>query len=100
MVTRAGFFFLFWHVRSVRARTNPNNTPGVQSATAQMTEWDDAVPAAVRFLHELFPDINPRSRVLIEDNDEWSHSQRRLNTFTINVCDPVFSTELKIHCSV
>ena len=73
------------------AKTDPGN---------QATEWDDGVSAAVRFLHELFPDLNPRSRILIEDNDEWRLARGKLYTFTINICDPVFSTELKIHCSV
>lgn len=81
------------------ASDNPIET---QSSSVQISEWYDGVSAAVRFLHTLFPDINPRSRILIEDNDEWRLSQGRLYTFTINICDPVFSrhSEVKFHCSV
>ena len=96
---------------SARAQTAPNATSGTPSASGQMTEWEDEVSTAVSFLHTLFPSSNPSSKIIMENDGDWYYSASRLNTFTIYICDPDFSsrnaelrenffTQHDIQCSV
>lgn len=54
---------------------------------AQITEWEDAVSGAIHFLHELFPDINPKSKSIIENNRDWMSSPYGTGSFTIDICE-------------
>ena len=55
---------------------------------AQITEWEDAVSGAIHFLHELFPDINPKSKSIIENNRDWRSSPYGTGSFSIDICEP------------
>lgn len=89
------------------SKTNEQGNP----SPARMTEWEDDVSGATHFLHELFPDINPKSKSIIENNRDWRSSPGGIGAFTIYVCEPDFPSrneELKhdfltrfdIQCSV
>src|SRR5277367_2996802 len=55
---------------------------------AQITEWEDAVSGAIHFLHELFPDINPKSKSILENNRDWRSSPGGVGSFSIDICEP------------
>jgi hypothetical protein len=55
---------------------------------AQITEWEDAVSGAMLFLHQLFPDINPKSKSIIENNRDWMSSPYGTGSFSIDICEP------------
>ena len=75
---------------------------GVQPSLSdgRITEWEDSVTGALHFLHRLFPDIDPKSKTIILDNNRWGHgpaesddiklghSSTRLFSFAVFVCEP------------
>lgn len=75
----------------------------------QTTEWHNEVSAGVHFLHQLFSDVNPKSKMIILDNRDWGHSQGGLLAFMVYVCEPDsppteeqqrdILTAYNIHCS-
>jgi hypothetical protein len=70
-----------------------STTGGQGSASpAQLTEWDDVMGGAFHFLHELFPDIKPESKSIIQNIGDWRSSPRGIQWFTIHVCDPDFAS--------
>jgi hypothetical protein len=87
-------------------------TGGQGSASpARITEWEDDVSGAFHFLHVLFPDIDPKSKSIIQNNRDWGTSPGGIGSFTIHICDPDFPsrneelqrdffTRYDIQCSV
>jgi hypothetical protein len=79
-------------------------------SSARITAWDHEVSAAKDLLVEQFGGVNPRSKIIILDSADWSHSSRGLLNFTVFVCDPDSApteeqqkdilTRYKIHCSL
>jgi hypothetical protein len=78
---------------------------------ARITEWAGGVSRAMHFLHEFFPDIDPGSKSIIENNRDWRSSPEGIGAFTIFVCNPDFPsrneelqhdffTRYDIQCSV
>jgi hypothetical protein len=75
----------------------------------QITEWNHEVSAARYLLVQQFPGVNPKSKIIILDNADWSHLSAGLLHFTVFVCDPDSApneeqrkdilTRYKIHCS-
>jgi hypothetical protein len=59
---------------------------------ARITEWEDDVSGAMHFLHELFPDISPKSKSIIQNNRDWRSSPGGIASFTIHVCEPDFAS--------
>lgn len=58
------------------------------SSTAQIDKWTHDVSGAMEFLHELFPDINPKAKSIIENQRDWQQSGRGVGSFTVYVCEP------------
>src|SRR6266700_4092363 len=63
---------------------------GVQSrpSPAEITEWRDDVSGAVHFLHIMFPDVNPKSKLIIVNIRDWERGPGGIGPFTIYVCEP------------
>jgi hypothetical protein len=59
-----------------------------QPAPAQIAGWEDDVSGAIYFLHELFPDLHPASKSIIENNRDWRSSPGGIGAFRINICEP------------
>jgi hypothetical protein len=97
------------HAQSVskgaaRARLSP----------AHITGWEYDLSGALNFLHQLFPDLNPKSKTIILDDGPWGHSPAGLLpagllSFTTYVCEPDLPpteeqrldivSRYEIHCS-
>lgn len=55
---------------------------------ARVTEWEDDVSGAILFFHQFFPDINPKSKSVIQNNNDWMSSPGGVGSFRIDVCEP------------
>ncbi|MGD0165327.1 MAG: hypothetical protein ABSB39_23000 [Candidatus Sulfotelmatobacter sp.] len=93
------------------AQAAPKVAEQGQPAPARITEWEDDVSGAMLFLHELFPDINPKSKSIIQNNLDWRSSPGGIGAFRIDICEPDFPsrneeaqrdffTRYDIQCSV
>jgi hypothetical protein len=82
-------------------------TTPCSSQSLKISAWEDDMRGAIGFLHVAFPDIDPKSKLVIVSNGDWGHTS---GGFEIHVCEPDFSSrsakvddyfsENDIQCSV
>jgi hypothetical protein len=72
----------------IHAQATSKATEQGAPSTARITEWEDDVSGAILFLHQLFPDINPKSKAIVQNNLEWRMSPGGMVAFRINICEP------------
>jgi hypothetical protein len=77
---------------SIRGHAQAAPKAAEQDQSARLTEWEDDVSGAMHFLHELFPDINPKSKSIIENNRDWRSSPEGIGSFAVHVCEPDFAS--------
>jgi hypothetical protein len=61
--------------RKVRAQGN--------FSSARITEWQDGVSGGLNLLHELFPNVDLKSKTVILNNEDWGHPSARIFSFAI-----------------
>lgn len=67
------------------ATKSERNVPALR-----ITTWEHEIAGGLRFLHAMFPDVDPRSRVVIESPHDWGHTGTLRSEFTIRLCGPDF----------
>jgi hypothetical protein len=72
----------------IHAQANPKSAEQSAASPARITEWEDDVSGAILFLHQLFPDINPKSKSIIQNNRDWRSSPAGVGSFTVDICEP------------
>lgn len=80
--------FMLAGVGIVHAQVTSKAAEQGAPSSARITEWEDAVSGAIHFLHELFPDINPKSKSIIRNNRDWRWSPYGTGSFSIDICEP------------
>lgn len=80
--------FILASVGIVRAQATPNPAKQGAPSPARITEWEDDVSGGILFLHQLFPDINPKCKSIVENNLEWRMSPGGMVAFSIDICEP------------
>jgi hypothetical protein len=96
-------------ITETHAQSSIKHQGAAKPSTTKITEWQDEASAGIHFLHQIFPDINPRSKIIVLDNQDWRHSPSGLYSFGIFVCEPEppptdeqrrdILTRFDIHCS-
>ena len=70
------------------AETNSKGGGANQPLAFRMTAWQDDVAGLVRFLHVMFPDISPKSKMIVISDRDWEHAPAGLGSFAMYVCEP------------
>jgi hypothetical protein len=80
-------FLLATLVMSHAQSATEHPKPEAASPT-RITIWEDGVSGAILFLHQLFPDINPKSKSIVQNDRDWRSSPGGIGSFRINICEP------------
>lgn len=72
----------------LHGQANPKAAEQGAPSPTRITEWEDDVSGAILFLHQMFPDINPKSKSIIENNRDWRSSPGGVGSFSIDICEP------------
>lgn len=91
-LTEAGLFLTLVIVTCGVTSNGQLPSTGDNRGSARITEWEDDVSGVLHFLHVMFPDINPKSKLIIASNRDWGHAPGRLGSFAIYICNPDFPT--------
>lgn len=72
----------------IHAQATSKATEQGLTSPARIAEWEDDVSGAILFLHQMFPDINPKSKSIVENNRDWRSSPGGVGSFSIDICEP------------
>ena len=73
------------------AQVAPKAAGQSAASPARIAEWEDDVSGAILFLHQMFPNINPKSKSIIQNNRDWRSSPGGIGSFRIDICEPDLS---------